>query len=192
MAITTITIGGNDYVAYASVAEADAYLAVDPVHGPTWAALATDAKGSNLVAATRRLDLLNWAGSKASGDDQEEQWPRTGVTYRSGGSVPDDEVPLGVERATIILAAAIAADPELSGAGTSGSNAKRVKAGTAEVEFFRQQTGVPLQDETAYNLVREFLQAASMSAAVGPMASGTDGESSFADGNKYGRLAGYP
>ena len=67
MTISTITIETVDYVSYASVAEADAYLNVDPVRESTWEALDTDGKGKKLVAATRRLDLLSWQGEKTGG-----------------------------------------------------------------------------------------------------------------------------
>lgn len=158
MAISTITIGANDYTAYASVAEADIYLAVDPVRSATWAALTTDQKGQYLVAATRRLDLLTWSGTK-TGDEgtQINAWPRTGVTYADGTAVSTSEVPQEVEDATILLAGTIASTPTASGAGDSSSNNKRVKAGSAEVEFFAPTTGKPLQDETAYALLEQFL-----------------------------------
>jgi len=193
MTITTITIGAVDYVANASVAEADAYLAVDATRAETWVALTADQKGAKLVQGTRRMNLLAWKGEKTGGDTQVDAWPRTGVTYASGNSVSTTEVPQGVEDATILLAGSIALDAEVGDSGSSGTNVKRVKAGSAEVEFFRQQTGVPLQDETAYNLVKQFLAASGVAAsAVGPYASGTDAESSFADIDQWGRYRGFP
>lgn len=193
MSITTITISGTDYASYASVAEADAYLAVDPVRSVTWAALSADAKGSKLVAATRRLDLLIWQGERAGGDGiQAEQWPRTGVSYPDGTATSTTEVPQEVEDACILLAGSIAIKASVSGAGTSGSNVKRTKAGSAEVEFFRRNEGKPLQDETAFALVKSFTEAASSSTALGPLASGTDGESTFTDADAWGRTRGFP
>ena len=58
MSLTTITISTVAYQSYDSVAEADAHLAVDPVRSTTWAAATDDEKGEYLIAATRRLDLL--------------------------------------------------------------------------------------------------------------------------------------
>jgi hypothetical protein len=191
--ISTITIGGVDYTAYASVAEADPYLAVDPVRATAWAALTTDQKGANLVAATRRLDLLAWEGEKAGGASQAEAFPRTGLTYADGTAAPDDEVPQAVEDACILLAGSIAITAATSGAGSSGTNIKSVKAGSAAVEFFRQQDGVPLQDETAYALVREFLDGfSSVGSGTGNYATGTDGESTFSDIDQWGRDRGFP
>lgn len=191
MTLTTITISGNEYVANASVAEADAHLAVDPTRGTAWTALSTDAKGAHLVAATRRLNLLRWQGSKALGALQADAFPRTGLTYADGTAVPTDVAPDAVAHATALLAGSIELDNEAGSSGSSGTNVKRVKAGSAEVEFFRQQTGVPLQDETAYELVREFL--ASWASGIGAgEAYGTDGASAFDDGDAWGRTEGFP
>ncbi len=39
-------------------------------------------------------------GKKTGGREQEREWPRTGATDRAGNPIPDDEVPIEVERAT--------------------------------------------------------------------------------------------
>jgi hypothetical protein len=130
---TTITINSVDYASNATVQEADDYLAVDPVRGATWAAIASDdTKGAHLVAATRRISLLS-LDSTIDGYDQ------------------------ALEDATILLAGSIAIDAANAGTGTSGSNTKRVKAGSAEVEFFRPTTGVALKDEDAFAILRPYL-----------------------------------
>lgn len=191
MSLSTITISTVDYLAYASVAEADPYLAVDPVRAAAWAAKSADQKGGLLVAASRRLDLLSYPGERTVGT-QERAWPRSGVTLPDGSAVPDDEVPVALEEATILLAGTLASTPAAAQAGTSGSNRKRVKAGSAEVEFFRSTRGVPLSDETAWAVLRNAGILASSSAAaasVGGYASGTDVESAF--GDDYGLDEGY-
>lgn len=184
MSITIITINAVNYTSYASVAEADDRLAVDPIRGTAWAALSPDQKGANLVAATFRLDLLRWKGEKTGGEGtQENAWPRTGVTYKDGTPVSTTEVPIEVENATILLAGSIALDASVSGSGTSGSNIQRVRAGSASVTFFRPTIpGGVIQDETVLDLIRCFLEGG-ISAAVGALASGTDAESSFCDEN---------
>lgn len=196
MSITTITISGNNYISNASVAEADAYLAVDPVRGTSWAALTNDQKGSRLVAATRRLNLLDWAGEKTGGAAQQDAWPRTGVTYPDGTAVPDNEVPQEVEDATILLAGTINLTASASQAGSSGSNKKRVKAGSAEVEFFRPTAGAQLQDETAWALAKMFLGSADTSmttSTTGQRATGTCETSSFSCPDMGYKLTdGYP
>lgn len=193
MTITTITINSIDYTSYASVSEADEYLNIDPVRETSWEALDNEGKGKKLIAATRRLDLLTWQGDKTGGDDtQENQWPRTGVTYPDGADVSTTGVPQEIENATILLAGSIAISAKVADQGTSGTNTKKVKAGSAEVEFFRSQAGTPLQDATAFDLVQPFTEAASTSSALGPLATGTDGSSTFTDIDQWGRNQGFP
>lgn len=189
MTISTITIGGVDYQSYASVAEADAYLAVDPTRSAAWAALNTDTKGSYLVAATRRMDALRWSGSKVS-SSQELQWPRSGVTDRDGNAVSETGIPQALEDATILVAGSVALDTNTANTASSGSNIKAVGAGSARVEFFRPTTGKALQDETAFALIQDFL-AGDVEDGFG-LASGTSGTSSFTDATDPGLTEGYP
>lgn len=189
MTITPITIGGVGYVSYASVAEADDRLAIDPVRSAAWEVAPINTKGAHLVAATKRLDLLTWAGQRAATPDtQPNKWPRTGVTYPDGAVVSNSEVPIEVQDATILLAGSIALDSEQANAGRGGSNIRSVGAGSARVEFFKPVAGGPLQDETAFALIRGFL--ASNTAGLVGCASGTDGTSQFDEG--YGLTEGYP
>lgn len=190
MSLTNITIGGETYVSYATVAEADAYLAVDPTRGPSWSPLTNDEKGTFLVSATRRLDLLNWKGEKTGGATQENEWPRTGVTYEDGTPVPTNDVPKEVENACILTAGSINLDPEVSNQGGTGTNTKKVEAGSAKVTFFRPQSGVAYQDTTAYTLIRPFLE--SSTSTLGILASGTDGTSTFEDETRWDRTEGFP
>ena len=194
MTINTITINSLDYEAYATRAQVNGYLAVDPVRKATWEALTDDddSRGPDIVAATRRLDLLSWQGEKTGGAAQENAWPRTGLTYPDGTAVSTSEVPQEVENATALLAGSIAISAKVADEGTSGSNIKGVKAGSAEVDFFRAQKGKPLQDETAFKLVQQWLEASALSSALGPLATGTDGESTFEDIDQWGRTRGFP
>lgn len=181
MSLTDITVGSVTYISYSSVEEADGYLAVDPTRAAAWAALTADQKGAALVSATRRLNLLNWEGAKTGAEGvQLDAWPRTGSDYDDGTPVPTDEVPPEVGWATALVAGSIVLDPDLSLAGGSGSNVKRLQAGTAVVEYFSRVTGVPLQDTTAYALVRQFLDQSS-SGSSGNFASGTEEVSQFTD-----------
>lgn len=191
MTISTITIGAIDYTAYASVAEADAYLAVDPVRGTAWAALTDDQKGARLVAATRRLDVLNWEGDKTGGVAQVNAWPRTGATYADGTQVSTTEVPSGVENATILIAGDIALSAAAADTAEQGSNVKRAKAGSAEVEFFRPQSGKQLPNLTAFALVKEFL-ATGVSSLFGFSNGALSNQtSSFDDIDQFGRVEGF-
>ena len=199
MSISTLTINSVNYTSYASVAEADARLAVDATRAATWAAKTTDEKAALLVQATYAMDLLSWQGTKTGGDTQVNMFPRTSMVYASGGAVATDEVPLGVQDGTALLAGSIALEPEAGEKSTSGSNVSSVKAGSTEVTFFRQTTGVPMADETAYATVREFLASSkSTSGSVGAYSSGTDADddgyatSVFEDRDRFGLGTAFP
>jgi hypothetical protein len=194
MTLTTITIGAVDYVSNASVAEADDFLAVDPVRATAWTALDADGKGAKLVAATRRLNPLNWDGTKTNGEGtQPDAWPRTGVTYLDGTVVSTSEVPIEVGQATMLLAGTIAIDATAAQTATSGSNKKRLKAGSAEIEYFKPTSGKALQDETAWALVKQFMgRVTSSSVGASAPGSGTAEESSFLEDQQgYGLNKGF-
>ena len=194
MSITTLTIGGKPYTSYASRAEADDLLNVDPVREAAWEELADEDKDKKLTAATRRLDLLNWVGERTDvPTTQPAKWPRTGVAYPDGTAVPTNEVPREVEDATILLAGSIAIDAKVSESGTSSTKTRRVKAGSVAIEFFGQGQSKPLQDETAFKLISIFLESAVSAGDRGPLDTGTDGKSSFddPDSTKFGRDRGF-
>ena len=192
MTITTITIGGNQYQSYASVAEADARLLVDPIRGATWAALTADQKGINLVAATNRLDLEKYSGQKTV-STQANRWPRDNALC-DGVAVPDGTLPQEMEDGTIILAGSIAVDSAASAAGTGPQNIRRVRAGSAEVEFFTQQRNASFSlarsAPDAFAIIRCLLDGAGVGVGRG-LASGTDGESSFCDPEYPGLTDGF-
>ncbi len=186
MTITTLTLGGSSFTSYASIAEANARLLVDPARHGIWTALSDDSKIRFLVAGTNRMDLLSWQGTKTGGSSQENQFPRTGLTYKDGASVSTSEVPKELENATILTAGSIALDPKVAESGSAGSNIAEVKAGTAQVKFFRPLSGGPLQVVTAYDLVRCFLDGANGTSTLFGAATGTGGTSDFCDRRKYG------
>ena len=195
MTIGTITINSIAYTTYATRTEVNEIINIDPVRGATWTALADtdDVRGPFIVAATRRLDLLTWQGTKTGAEGtQFEAWPRTGLSYPDGTAVSTTLSPQELVQATALLAGSIAISAKVADEGDSGSNIKGVKAGSAEVDFFRQQTGKPLQDETAFKLIQQWLEAAATSSALGPLATGTEGVSTFTDIDAWGRNRGFP
>ena len=190
MSLSEITITGETapYTSYASLAEADRRLAVDPIRMSDWEALADNDKNIHLAAGTNRLDLLEWDGEKTGGASQENAWPRSGLTYADGSEVASDAVPHEIEVATILLAGTISKTPAAGGAGTSASAIKSVQAGSAQVEFFHRQAaldGKPLQDETAFEVVRQWLGGQ----VSGPVVTGLECESVFQD-DDYGYTQG--
>ncbi|QNN99838.1 hypothetical protein P67b_00079 [Ruegeria phage Tedan] len=196
MSLTTIVINGQNYIAYASVAEADARLAVDPVRGAAWALLTDDQKGINLVAATNRLDLENWSGEKQD-PAQLNEWPRTNV-FCDGEAVADGIIPPELENGTILLAGSIAINATASSAGTGPSNISRVGAGSARVDFFRPQTSTNFalsqQNPDVFALVRCLFDGAA-GAAVGlggSVAFGAGTPNEFDDEDRFGLREGWP
>ena len=194
MTITTLTIGGNDYTAYASVAEADIRLAVDPVRSAAWTALTADQKAINLVAATNRLDLERYTGEKSVAT-QDNEWLRVNATC-DGVAIPDNVLPGEIENGTILLAGSIAISADASAAGTAPSNIRRVQAGSAEVEFFTQQRSsnfsLAAQNPDVFALIRCLLVGADGTTGAGyGCASGTDGTSIFGDPNSPDLTEGY-
>lgn len=94
------TAGAATANSYATVAEADAYLAVRG-DTSTWTALATGAKELKLQWAALYLDTLTFVGTKET-QAQALAWPRYGVVDRDGYTVLD--VPAALKNAQAELA----------------------------------------------------------------------------------------
>lgn len=193
MSITTIIIGANSYTSYATVVEADAFLAVDPVRSATWNALTPDQKGTNLVASTRRLDALCWQGTKVGGAAQQNAWPRNDVFYPDGTPVTNSDVPQEVEDACILLAGTVALDATASQVTVGSPKAKTIKAGSSSITYFSSAAaaGLLLPDQTALSLITIFM-ASCPEAFSSNEYSGGDADSTFEDGDRWNRTEGYP
>ncbi len=190
MSLTTFTINSVNYQSYATVAEADGYLAVDISRAAAWAALDVPTKESRLVESTRRLDRFTWIGEKTDPiPTQTTEFPRTGLTDKNGLAVPEATVPQEVEDATIIQAGDIVLSGDSPDEGSTADNNKRLKAGSVEIERFRPVDGKKLADNLI-ELVGIFLSGATSGIAVGALASGTDAVSSFCDPKPFGRIDG--
>ena len=210
MSLTTITISGNIYVTYATVPEADIILSIDPTRMAKWNALDADGKGRHLIAAANRLDVLGWQGEKTEGVpetmDTLNMWPRSDLEYANGSDVDEDTIPLQIERATILLAGSVANDTSHSTITPISLPVKRVKAGTADVEFFEPVSGVQspdntqVQDSTVHELIKMWLvnpdsttdgPNVSTGSTGGVASYGTDGVSAFDGRSPYDRSRGF-
>lgn len=136
--MATVTIGtgpsANTYETYADVAGATTYLDASLAsYSVAFRGATEDNKARSLVMATRWIDAQSWQGEK-SDPDQPLQWPRTGIA-----GVDPLVVPQQVVDASIILAAMLIENPALQTEISSGGAAetKRLKAGSAEIEYFR-------------------------------------------------------
>lgn len=112
-----INISGNDYFSYATLADANIYLT--PVVGfSTWDALDDDVKGGYMIQAARFLDTLRWLDAY---DTQAERLAVTNIVNASN------------EIAFLFSSG----DVSLLGLSTPEAEVKRLKAGSVEVENFR-------------------------------------------------------
>lgn len=121
---------------YATVAAADTYLDDSLRAGATWSALDDDTKSRSLITATRLLDKQCYIGAKTS-TSQTLEWPRKNVTDADGNLVADSTVPVGVINGCIDLAYELSQDSSLETSKNTGSNDKRYRAGSVEIEYFR-------------------------------------------------------
>lgn len=115
--MANVAIGNNTYFVYATVDEADAYL-LPSSYNAVWSALQPDQKSGYLVESARIIDRQKW---KAGYDTQEKR-----------------EAVEGIVNGSIVIAAMLASgETEFVANATTASTTKRLKAGSAEIENFR-------------------------------------------------------
>lgn len=292
MAQTRVEIDGALYETYASLAEANRYMAADPALASVWAALSTDARNRALVGATRLLDRQSWQGTAnplntglltltglpvptetftvgtdaprvytfqsvltdsdgnvalgtdgagsatnlvaalnlgagagtayaasttentlvtaqdlgagrvlllsrvggaggvqalattVSGATLEGSalapstlaWPRSGLVDAAGQAVDANTIPPEVTEGFLTLAGLIGQRPALAAGAQTGSNIERVRAGSAEVQFFRPTSGT-LFPRALLDLFGIYLTGAAGQVLAGSVAYGADGTS---------------
>lgn len=148
--ISTITIGSDTFSVYAltadPVADADSYLAAKI--GSTWSTATTLQKQQCIISAARMMDRsVLWSGDKTSAS-QPREWPRDNAKDGCNGdaAVPDGTTPDAIALGEFELADVLFLDSTVQSSTGTGSNVKKVKAGSAEVEFFTGTSGTT--DET--------------------------------------------
>lgn len=178
--MATVTIGTNDYDAYVSLEDAEAYLDAQ-IAATTWqASTDDDQKGRAIVSATRFIDRLEWQGEK-SDPYQEHQFPRTGLTYADGSEVPSDAVPQQVLDATCELAALMIDGTDVQNVSNPAEQQiQALRAGSASISYFRSDAMV---GQRLPQIVQELLGRWLLSATARNVitATGTDGEDAFED-----------
>ncbi len=180
-----VTIQGTTFDIYGTEAGADDYMKAR-WGSEAWADADAADRRQTLVSATRMIDRENWIGQKTV-SSQPLEFPRTGLTDKDGNPVDSATVPLAVEEANYELAFALLNDATVQEADNTGSNVKRVKAGSAEVQFFRATDGAPFPT-IANDLLKSFRDGG----ALAGVASGSDEVSTFCDPNPHGLTEGYP
>lgn len=181
--VSTLVVGTNTY---ATRAQANTYLG-DSSRASAWAFLSNDAKDQALLTATRLFERQCWIGTQTG----TMQWPRSGVTDKYGVARSSSTVPQEIVDGQIELAFEISQDTAKETSGGEGTNTKRLKAGSAEIEYFRPTAGVNGQGSSRFptpvmELVGQFMCGATGTGIAGAYASGTDQESSFTDSPTFG------
>ena len=185
----TITVGTNSYV---TQVEADTYLD-SSINGAEWATQTVDNRCRLLITAFRILEVQRWEGERTV-ETQPAQFPRTNLIC-NGETVDSATVPQRVKDAQIELANAILVNNDLatSPTGTTTAGIKRAEAGSAAVEFFRNNPNERILGSQRFppivqQLIGCFLAGTPVTAAA--LATGTDGQSQYdADRfnlNRYG------
>lgn len=179
----TVTIGADTFDIYGTEAGAATYFRAR-LGASAWNSAGSSDKKRGLVSATRWIDSARWQGAPtASG--QALAFPRTGLLDCDGVAVDDSTVPAEVDQACYELALKLLEDPTLVDNVNSGSDEKRLKAGSAEIEFFRNASsslpggGASLFPAAAARLLRCFIAGAS--GIRGSFNSGVDDAESLLD-----------
>ena len=137
---------------YASLAEAEAYMAT-LIFKDAWASASGDpAKESALKQAGRLLDtLLNWKGTKATGN-QSMAWPRVGVFDRDGYAIASDAIPAQIKNAQCEFALRLLAEDRAGDAG--GLAPESLKVGSLEITGLKRQVIPPSVTELCRELLK--------------------------------------
>ncbi len=174
----TVSISGTTFNVYSenadALADTKAYL-LGKVGGERWIESDKITRQKSLVSATR--------------------WVIRALAARiADDSIPDPaDTPANqfLREATYEAAYALVITPTALDTVDQRDNKKRVKAGSAEIEFFRPQSGAILPP-TAQALLLRYINSLGVSTEIGPTASGTDGKSEFLDQDAFGREDAFP
>lgn len=155
-----LEINGVISFSYSTIEYADDYLVFDPNYA-IWQALNNDDKARYLVSSTRYLDSLTW----------EEPWSTQGAR----------EAESKIVQACVVIAFMIVQEnADFISTGTTASGTKRLKAGSAEIEYFNPNAGGSLRQrfpQQVWLLIGQFLNGANSNMGIGFRSYGTDGRS---------------
>lgn len=124
--VGSIAVRGNPYPVYGSQARATEYF-VPHIDGEGFLDAEFLEQQKALITAQRLIDRQIYLGTKAV-ITQSTQFPRN----------DDTTVPIGIEIAQYEMALILLDDPTFFNATSTGSNDRRLKAGSVEIEFFSQ------------------------------------------------------
>ncbi len=169
-----LVVGENSY---ASQAEADAYFA-DSLRAAQWNGYTTEQKDAGLIEVTRIMERGTYKGEKEV-PTQALAFPRSGVTDCDGNAITPADTLVMAKEAQFEYAILVIATPALlSQRDATGSNTKRLKAGSAEIEYFRPTIGGRLPT-TVQDILKCMLAGSTGNGISGSASSGTGDSSSF-------------
>lgn len=156
----TVIIDSQAYDSYASVAQADSYLAASIHAGTDWSGASDATKGQALVTATRILDRQTWL-----------------TAYNTQAL---REVVVDIQDACVEMALALVQGSDLQTEQSTAQKLQSIRAGSVALTYFRGAEGAPHRFPT---IVSELLRAymAGSADAVYGQATGTGGTSSTED-----------
>lgn len=137
MALPSIitTAGSASANSYCSRADADQYHKERVPVAVTWGDASDSEKDAALIYATRLLDTLYlWDGWVAS-ETQALLWPRSGMVYRNGYSVPTTVIPTDLVRATAEFARQLLVSDRTADSDVVTQGIKSITAGPVSIEF---------------------------------------------------------
>lgn len=174
-----VKIRGTDFTIIGDVDDADTVL-LSVIGKEAWECLDPDLKDRALKTAT---DVLKSYYACLGGDISDEIALPTAdqsVTLRNAAYEMAFQLTTEAGQQTILVAA------------TTVDNLKSAKAGSAEVEFFRN-TDSSRFPAAVQNLVNEYAMEAGITSAsiFTGLVFGTDNKSSFDDADKFGREEGF-
>lgn len=158
-----LVIAENSYI---TREDADSYFA-DSIRFSLWDALVNDTKDRALITASRQISIYVLDEYKL-------------------GTVSAGDIPESLAFAAAEYGLDIALDPSVATQANTGSNTKKLKAGSAEIEYFAP-TDITASRFPKYitEMIRDCL-GSSDSPVIAPFVSGACEQSSFTNVNKYG------
>jgi hypothetical protein len=152
MALDT-TVGGANADSYASLVEADAYVANNRPTGDSdpWVDLEEAQREAALRMAAQYLDAaFPWTGSAVDAV-QAMCWPRSGMLSRNGFAIATTTIPNELKKAQCEYARQLSAEDPTESDSAKAANLESVKAGSVELSFQPwktegQQTSVELMN----------------------------------------------
>lgn len=175
--VSTLVVGTNTYQLQAS---ADTILG-DNIATAAWATKSPNTKAQALITAFYMMETQAWQGEKTGGDAQTAQHPRIGLTNCNGDEIDSASIAPDILRAQALLAFELSVDPSIAGSPNTGSNIKKLQAGSASIEYFERTDDDEFPTTRFPARVQELLACYLESGAFtgGTEAFGTDGESIF-------------